>query len=110
VIPFSPTHKVTISRQTKPTSGFGGAASFSDVYTNVLCGIYDASGNEAVVYGGDRSTAIGTARFQAGLTLQEGDRIEATGEDDREITRVFVRKIGAGIPVRIDCEWRRVQE
>ncbi len=109
MMPLFPTHKVTVSRQTKPTSGFGASNPFSSVYTDLLCSIYEKGGNEAVIYGGDRSVAVGSARFFAGITLQEGDRIEATGEDPREITRVSVRRTTAGIPFSIDTEWKRVQ-
>jgi len=113
VIPFFPTHKVTILRDAFDATndnGFGGAVDTSTVYTNLLCSIYDASGNQAVVYGGDQSTAVGTARFFSGITLQEGDTIRVANEPDREITRVFTRRTGANIPFRIDCEWRRVVE
>lgn len=112
MIPFFPTHTVTIRRDSfddTNDNGYGGAVDSSNVYANLLCAIYDASGNEAVIYQGDRSVGFGTARFYAGVTLQEGDVIVATDEDNREITKVFVRKIGLGIPMAVDCEWRRVQ-
>lgn len=109
MMPLHPTHKVTVSRQTKPTSGFGGAAPFSAVYTDILCCVYQASGNEAVIYEGDRSVSFGTARFQAGYAIQSGDRIGLTGGDTLEIIKTFTRYRGMGIPFRVDCEWGRVQ-
>jgi hypothetical protein len=108
LIPPHVSQRVTITRPGKPASGFGGAAATTTVYTDVVCGIYDQSGNAAVIYGGDRSTATGTARFQAGYTINEGDVITVGGVD-LEIVRVFTRYAGLGIPQSIDCEWRREQ-
>lgn len=110
MIPPHVSQKVDIMRRSKPSSGFGGTATTTTVYSDVLCGFYDQSGNEAVIYGGDRSVAFGTARFQAGGTfaIQEGDYIVVNGQT-LEINRVSTRTVGLGIPVSIDCEWRREQ-
>jgi len=112
MIPFHPTHTVTISRRTFSASadnGRGGSGTATNVYTDLICELREATGNEAVIYGGDRTVSFGTAKFQAGVTLQESDRIVVTGEDPREITKVSVRRRSIGLPYRVDCEWRRVQ-
>lgn len=112
MIGLFPTHKVTIQRPTFDATndnGFGGSVDQTNVYTDLVCSIYESGGNESVIYGGDRSVAFGTARFYAGVVLQEGDVIVFPNDDPLEITRVFVRRVGLGIPFRVDCEWRRIQ-
>ena len=104
--------KVTIRRQTysaSADSGRGGGGTEAAVYTGILCGLYDTSGNEAVIYGGDRYPEFGTARFEAPYDIRVGDIIRLSDNTDLEVSRVSKRTVGLGIVTRVDCEWRARQ-
>jgi hypothetical protein len=112
MMPANVSELVTIRRQTYSASadnGRGGGGTEATVYTSIPCGFYETSGNDAVIYGGDRYPEFGTARFEGPYAIQVGDIIRLSTNLDLEVSRVSKRTVGLGIVTRVDCEWRARQ-